>query len=161
MLKGGPHYHIWHKLAKMAEISNACHILSNVSTSYVLRINWIPKLGLPTQINRTFLAAQSSSMQLMWWNSKTHIVKKKSLKNSNCDKTQNLKLWQKSNCHKTQVVTKLKLWPNSNCDKSQVVTFVTVVTVVTKQKLFPKKTFLTFFLYFFLPKKNFTKKIKI
>ena len=34
------------------------------------------------------------------------------LKNSNCDKTQKLKLWQNS---KTQIVTKLK---KSNCDSS-------------------------------------------
>ena len=49
------------------------------------------------------------------------------LNNSNCDKTQKLKLWQNS---KTQIVTKLKnsncyktqnckFWQNSNCDKTQ------------------------------------------
>ena len=59
-------------------------------------------------------------------------------KNSNCDKTQKLKLWPKSNCDKTQAVTKLKLLQNSNCDKSQV---VTLVTVLIKQKNFPGKTF--------------------
>ena len=41
------------------------------------------------------------------------------LKNSNCDTTQKLLLWQNL---KAQIVTKLKLCQNSNCDKSRVVT---------------------------------------
>ena len=57
----------------------------------------------------------------LWQNSKTQIVKKKNLKtqivtkikNSNCDKTQKLKLWQNS---KTQIATKLE---NLNCDKTK------------------------------------------
>ena len=59
------------------------------------------------------------------------------IENSNCDKTQKLKLWQKSKtqfftklkksiCDKTQIVrkvlTKFKLLQNSNCDKNQHVT---------------------------------------
>ena len=53
----------------------------------------------------------------MWLKSKTIIVTK--LQNSNCDKTQKLKLWPNS---KNQILTKLK---NSNCDrtkKNQIVT---------------------------------------
>ena len=59
------------------------------------------------------------------YNSKTSI--KTQFKNSKCDKTQNLKLWQNSltqiltklknsSCDTTQIVTKLK---NSNCDKTR------------------------------------------
>ena len=44
----------------------------------------------------------------MWWNWNTQVVTK--LKNSNSDKTQELKMWR------TQIVTKLK---NSKCDKTQ------------------------------------------
>ena len=75
----------------------------------------------------------------MWWNLKTQIVMK--LKNSNCDKTQKLNLWWNSklkfwwnsnlNDNKTQnlklqektlIVTKLKLWEekklkNLKCDQ--------------------------------------------
>ena len=80
---------------------------------------------------------------------KTQIVIK--LKNSNCDQTQELKLWKikklkllynsktemvtelknsnsyktnkkNSNYNKTKLVTKLKWWQNSKCDKTQVVT---------------------------------------
>ena len=47
---------------------------------------------------------------------KTDIVTK--LKNSNCDKTQKLKLWTNS---KTQIVTKLK---NQNCDISNTQTVI-------------------------------------
>ena len=49
----------------------------------------------------------------MWQNSKKQIVTK--IKNSNCDKTQKLKLWTNS---KTQIVTKLKK-KETNCDKTQ------------------------------------------
>ena len=31
-------------------------------------------------------------------------------------------LWQKSNCYKTSIVTKLQLLQNSKCDKTQIVT---------------------------------------
>ena len=57
------------------------------------------------------------------------------LKNSNCDKTQNLKMWQNSTCDKTQVVTKLKLWRNSNCDKNS---SCDKTQIVTKLKLWEK-----------------------
>ena len=40
------------------------------------------------------------------------------LRDSNCDKTQKLKLWQNS---KTHIVTKVKVWQNSNGDKNQIV----------------------------------------
>ena len=87
------------------------------------------------------------------------------LKNSNGDKNPKLKLWRKSNCDKTQIVTKLKLWRNSNCDKSQVVTVVTVVTVMTKKKIPPKKLFSHFFFFtifpsFFTKNKFHQKKLK-
>ena len=55
-------------------------------------------------------------------NSKTQILttqKVTKLKSSNCDKTQNVKLWQNQNykkSSKTQIVTKLENW---NCDKIQ------------------------------------------
>ena len=52
----------------------------------------------------------------MWQNSKTQIVTK--LKNSNCVRTQKLKVWQN---------LKRELWQNS---KTQIVTVV-IVTVVT------------------------------
>ena len=41
------------------------------------------------------------------------------LKNSNCDKSQKLKLRQNS---KIQIFTKLNMWHNLNCDKTQIVT---------------------------------------
>ena len=55
-----------------------------------------------------------------------------------------IKLWQKSNCEKTQIVTKLKLWEKNQKlkrDKTQIVTVVTVVTkkLLSKQNL--KKKF--------------------
>ena len=74
----------------------------------------------------------------VWQNSKTQIVRKKTIKtqivtklqNSNCDKTQKLKLWKKntkilnvtkfkdSNCDKTKKENCDKT-QNSNCDKTQ------------------------------------------
>ena len=41
------------------------------------------------------------------------------LKNSKCDISQKLQMWQNSSCDTTQIVTKLKLWWNSNGDKTQ------------------------------------------
>ena len=46
-----------------------------------------------------------------------------------------LKLWQNSNCDKTQIVTKLKLWQNSNCDKTQIVKNSKTQNVRKKLKL--------------------------
>ena len=46
-----------------------------------------------------------------WLSSKTQMMTK--FKNTNCDKTQTLKIWQNS---KTQILMKLK---NSNCDETQ------------------------------------------
>ena len=50
-----------------------------------------------------------------------------------------LKLWLKSICNKTQIVTKLKLWQKSNCDKTQNVTTLKLwqnfkTQIVTKLK---------------------------
>ena len=63
------------------------------------------------------------------------------LRNSNCDKTQKLKLWQNSNTQivtkvensETEIVTKLK---NSNCDKTQKLKFWqnSKTQIVTKLK---------------------------
>ena len=69
----------------------------------------------------------------MWQNSGTTIVTK--LKNSNCDKTQKLKLWQLQMGKKTQKVTKLKnsnvtklkMWQNS---KTQIVTLLLLLTLL-------------------------------
>ena len=72
----------------------------------------------------------------LWNRNLTKIVK--NFKNSNCDKTRKLKLWQNS---KNQIMTKLKknikLWQNS---KSQIVTvvIVTVLTVVVIVTYFSK-----------------------
>ena len=54
------------------------------------------------------------------------------VKNSNCDKTQKLKLWQQSNWDKTQNVTKLKLWQNF---KTQIVTKLKTQIVTKLKKL--------------------------
>ena len=62
-------------------------------------------------VYRTALPTPGLLKIKLWHNSKTQIVSE--IKNSNCDKTQQLKLWPNS---KTQNVTKLKI---SNCDKTQ------------------------------------------
>ena len=85
------------------------------------------------------------TQKLKWWkNAKTQMVTK--LKNSNCDKTkkksnfdkaQKLKLLLNS---KNQIVTQLKLWKKSNCDKTKILTKLKnfkcdKIQIVTKLKL--------------------------
>ena len=76
----------------------------------------------------------------MWQNSNLQIVTK--LKNSNCDQTQNLKLWQNSKTQivkknwKTQIFTQLKLLQNL---KTQIVTKLTNTIYFSKNNLTPPK----------------------
>ena len=73
------------------------------------------------------LKCDKTQKNKLWQNLKTQIVT--NLKYSNCDKSQILKSWQNflflflqnSNTQivTTEIVTIIKLWQNSNCDKTQ------------------------------------------
>ena len=77
-----------------------------------------------TKLKKTLRESQKAAMRVGWlsrcwgdkkklWQLENSDCEEKKHKNSNCDKTQKLKLWQNS---KTQNVTKLKNW---NWDQTQ------------------------------------------
>ena len=74
------------------------------------------------------MLTKSSKLNL-WQNSKAHIVT--TLKNSNCDKTENLKLWQLKN----QIGAILK---NSKFDKTQKLKFLLKKSDFDKTKILTK-----------------------
>ena len=79
----------------------------------VPQLRWNSKTQIMMKLNSYI--DETQELKLLWssntifflWNSKTQIFMK--LKNSKCDKTQKLKLWQNWNCDKTQ---KFERWQN-------------------------------------------------